>query len=1091
LSDVHVAVFKRERKVTPVSSSLALVVCVLAFSLAARGEQLPVRAYTTADGLAHDQVDRIIQDSRGFIWFCTVDGLSRFDGYRFTNYGVKDGLPLATINDMIEGRGGVYWLATNGGGVSRFDPEEDVRRVAQERAGGQTATDAAHIFKTFNIGSETQANIVETVFEDSKGNIWAGTQGGLFRLEGGRADGVFERVLLNIPSRTEEVANVESLAEDAEGSIWVGTLYGVVRLLPDGRTIHQSVRTVQGTDIVWALMFDRQGRLWVGNQAGLLIVNPLPAARAQGDATLWRVSSETPNLEDGRLLLPTAQGEARWYTTDDGLGGNNVQCISQLRDGRIWVGSRGGGVTIFDSGRLHVYNAAHGLADRINAFAEDRDGNVWVGTQNFGAMKIARGGFVSYKATEGLGAGEVVSIFDGPEGRLLVVTSKWTVNWFDGEQFKNVRLNLPRRIIESSSGRWQIVRDHAGEWWAATGEGVYRFPAVARLEDLATVAPVAAYTTKDGLADDNISRLYEDSHGDIWIGTYNPPITLTKWERATGTFHRFSEADGMPAFNWANVFGEDASGQLWIGLHNGGLARVRNGRIEVFGEEAHVPGGFGQGLYSDGQRRLWFATSRGGVRLEEPSSDDPRVVQFARAGELSSDNLRCFVEDKFGRFYVGTARGVDRLDFETGLIKHFTAADGLVKSEVMVAFRDRAGALWFGTREGLSRLFPAPESMQPQTPPPVLVNGLRAGGRIRPVSNLGELEVPELTLGAEEGQVQIDFFGLSFSAGENLRYQYMIEGLNREWSAPTDQRTVTASLAPGHYRFLIRAVNSYGTPSAHAASVKLNILPPIWRRWWFIALAALAVGFTIYAVDRYRIRRIVELERVRTRIATDLHDDIGASLSQIAILSEVVSARVRQNGESKVAEPLATIAGTSREMVDSMSDIVWAINPKRDRLSDLAQRMRLFASDILSARDIRFTFHAPETARDVTVGADLRREIYLIFKETVNNLAKHSGATEAEIDFRLMGSRLVISVKDNGRGFTADPMDAGRDGDEHTTMGGHGLGSMRQRAEKLGGVYKVESEKGRGTVVTLKVPIKIKRRRRFLRRLLPKRLLPR
>lgn len=1071
-----------------------LASCALALAcVVVRAEQLPVRTYTTADGLAHDQVEAVIQDSHGFIWFCTIDGLSRFDGYRFTNYGVKDGLPLALVNDMIEAHDGVYWVATNGGGVSRFDPAGDARRVAEARAGGAVDGGQRRVFTTYRVGDEAQSNIIETIFEDRAGNVWAGTQGGLFRLAGGREGGVFERVKLNIPAHQEEVANVESFAEDAEGSIWVGTLYGMVRIMPDGRTIHQSVQTSQGTDIVWTLAFDRRGRLWVGHQAGLLVVYPEPAARLAGeaDAPLWRMVANAPTSEDGRIQLPAVPGEARWYTTADGMGGNNVQAIRELADGRVWVGARGGGVSVFDGARFRVYSAAHGLANRVSALTEDRDGNVWVATQGSGALKITRGGFLSYKETEGLGAGEVVSIFEGPEGRLCVITSKWTINWFDGEQFKGVRPNLPRRIIESSSTRWQIIRDHAGEWWVATGVGLYRFPAVARLEDLAVAVPIA-YTTRDGLADDNISRLYEDSHGDVWIGSYNPPLTLTKWERATGSFRRFTEADGMPAFNWANVFGEDASGQLWMGLHNGGLARIRNGRVEVFGEKDKVPGGFGQGLYGDKLGRLWVAASRGGVRLDDPSGEDPRVVSFAGPGELASDNLRCFVEDKFGRLYVGTARGVDRLDFETGRVKHFTTADGLIKSETLMAFRDRAGALWFGTREGLSRLFPAPESGRAQSPLPVLIGGLRVAGVAQPVSSLGESDVPELTLGSEGGQVQVDFFGLSFSAGEELRYQYMIEGLRREWSAPTEQRSVTASLSPGKYRFLVRAVNSDGATSARPASVSFNILPPFWRRPWFITLAALGIGLAIYAVDRYRIRRVVELERVRTRIATDLHDDIGASLSQIAILSEVVSARVGRDGrESAVSEPLATIAGTSREMVDSMSDIVWAINPKRDRLSDLAQRMRLFASDILSARDIRIRFSAPETAKDVTVGADLRREIYLIFKETVNNLAKHSSATVAEIDFRLAGNRIVVVVSDNGKGFALDEVGA-NEGVQRVSMGGHGLGSMRQRAEKLGGTYEIVSEVGRGTTVTLKVPIKIKRRRRaFLwRRLVPRRLLP-
>jgi ligand-binding sensor domain-containing protein/signal transduction histidine kinase len=1083
-------VSKREQTISPKLSRLLLLACVLACACAARAQQLPVRTYTTADGLAHDQVDKVVQDSRGFLWFCTVDGLSRFDGYRFTNYGVKDGLPLAPVNDLLEARDGVYWVAINGGGVSRFDPRRDARRVAEARAGQQAEGDTGRIFTTYRVGEEAQSNIVQTVSEDAAGNIWAGTQGGLFRLEGGREGGTFERVPLNIPGRAEQVIEIESFAQDAEGSIWIGTILGLVRLLPDGRTVHQSVQTSQGTDIAWSLLFDREGRLWVGHQAGLLVVSPEPAARVEdGDeARLWRVTTNSPNSRDGRLLLPNAPGEARWYTTADGLGHNNVQTVRQFSDGRVWVGTRGGGVSVFEAGRFRTYGAAHGLNDRVNSLAEDRDGNVWVGTQASGALKITRGGFISYTEAEGLGSADVLSIFEGSEGRLCVVTSKWTINWLDGEKFRHVRLNLPRRIIDASSGRWQVIRDHEGEWWAATGEGLYRFPSVARLEDLATAAPVAVYTTRDGLADDNISRLFEDSRGDIWIGSYNPPLMLTRWERASGTFRRYAEADGMPVFNWPNVFGEDASGQLWMGLHNGGLARLRDGRVEVFGESARVPGGFGQGLYTDRKGHLWVATSRGGVRLDDPSGADPRVVSFARAGELSSDNLRCFAEDDFGWLYVGTARGVDRIDPSTGRVEHYTTADGLIKSEVMVAFHARAGALWFGTREGLSRLIPAPAHAQ--APPPVLISGLRVAGVAQAVSNLGEAEVPLLSLGPEQGQVQVDFFGLSFSAGEDLRYQYMIEGLSREWSTPTDQRTVTASLSPGKYRFLVRAISSDGSTSARPAVVTLNVMPPLWRRWWFVTLAALGVAAAIFAADRSRVHRVVELERVRTRIATDLHDDIGASLSQIAILSEVVNARVGGDSDSPVKEPLSTIANTSREMVDSMSDIVWAINPKRDRLSDLAQRMRLFASDLLSARDIRFQFRAPDAGRDVTVGADLRREIYLIFKETVNNLAKHSGANSAEIDFRLAGSRLVVRVSDDGRGFVA--ADAAQ-GNGHGTMGGHGLHSMRKRAEHLGGTYEISSASGRGTTVTLNVPIKIKRRRRApdWRKFLPKRLLHR
>ncbi len=1049
---------------------------LLALTSGVQAEKLPIKTYTIADGLAHDQVDKIVQDSHGFLWFCTMDGLSRFDGYRFTNYGVKDGLPFARINDFMESRRtGVYWVATNNGGVSRFDPTAEARQTTSETQAAGDAGQAKHtIFTTYQIGEEPQDNSVAVLYEDRAGNIWAGTQGGLFRLDATGNEGKFERVALGIPARADRVVEVECLVEDAEGSLWMGTNIGIVRRLPDGRTIHYPVQTSQGTDYVFALMLDTDGRLWCGHQVGLLVLMPTPAAQIGEDDTASfrqaQVASQAGSAKTpgNRLNLPASPGQARWYTTAEGLANNNVQALHQYADGRIWIGTRGGGVSVFDGERFRNYRAEQGLSNRINTLAEDRDGNVWVGTQTSGAMKIAGGGFVSYAEGEGLGNLDVISIFETLGGELCVISGKWTVNWFDGEKFSSARLNLPRRIIDSSSSRWTIIQDHTGEWWAATGEGLYRFPRVEHLDELAHAPPLAVYTTQDGLADNNISRLFEDTRGDIWISSYNPPVMLTRWERATGNIQRYAEADGLPGFNWTNVFGEDREGNLWIALHNGGLARRRNGRFELFRAAEKVPEGLGQGLYLDHAGRLWVATSGKGVRLEEPAADDPRIAALPNAGELSSDNLRCFTEDQWGRIYIGTARGVDRLDPSTGRIKHFTTADGLIKSEVMAAFSDRNGVIWLGTREGLSRLIPEPDRLQ--SPPPVLISGLRIAGVPQPISELGQSEVAELTLESGQGQIQIDFFGLSFSAGEELRYQYKFEGANRDWSAPTDQRTITASLSPGKYRFIVRAISSDGTLSPAPATVSFRILPPVWQRWWFVVLASLAVGASIYVIDRYRLARAVELERVRTRIATDLHDDIGASLSQIAILSEVVTQRVGQE-DARGVEALSMIAGTSREMVDSMSDIVWAINPTKDHLSDLSQRMRRFASDILSARDIEFRFRAPTAEKDIRLGTDLRREIYLIFKESINNMVKHSACTEADLEFRIVHNWLVVRVSDNGRGF-----DMGAAGNGNSTgMGGHGLVSMRRRAEALGGTYEVKSAKAGGTTVTLKVPVQTRR----------------
>jgi two-component sensor histidine kinase len=578
---------------------------------------------------------------------------------------------------------------------------------------------------------------------------------------------------------------------------------------------------------------------------------------------------------------------------------------------------------------------------------------------------------------------------------------------------------------------------------------------VKRLEDLAHVPPKALYTTREGLADNYISRLFEDSNGDIWISSFHPPVMLTRWERATESFHRYSDQDGLPSSNWANAFAEDRAGNLWLGLHNGGLARRRNGRFEVFDAAEGVPMGLGQGLFLDTKGSLVGSRGKGVGRIEDPAAEHPRASAFTSVEKLSSDNLRCFTEDSAGKIYIGTARGVDRLDPATGQLNHFTVADGLIRSGVMAAYRDRNDNLWFGTLDGLSRFVPG--SNRVSSPPPVLIDGIRIAGVSRPVSELGEVEINNLQLAPGQNQIEVDFFAINFSAGENLRYQYKIEGMSNDWSAPTDQRTIAASLTPGHYRFLVRAVRDDGATSEKPASISFTVLSPFWQRWWFITLVALVAGLSVYTIYRYRVGRLLELERVRTRIATDLHDDIGSSLSQISVLSEVVQRQLDR--DRAVSEPLSVIANLSRDLVDSMSDIVWAINPKRDRLSDLTQRMRRFSSDVFTARNVAFDFTAPESRQDTRMGADMRREVFLIFKEAVNNIVRHSNCSKAKIEFRLEAGSLDLLLIDNGRGFDAKGV-----------KDGNGLASMNQRAAKLGGDLQVISSPESGTTVKLKVP---------------------
>jgi signal transduction histidine kinase len=379
---------------------------------------------------------------------------------------------------------------------------------------------------------------------------------------------------------------------------------------------------------------------------------------------------------------------------------------------------------------------------------------------------------------------------------------------------------------------------------------------------------------------------------------------------------------------------------------------------------------------------------------------------------------------------------------------------------VSSAFRDRKGVLWFGTMSGLSRLDPSrdPVSAGDSAMPSTSISVLRVRGITQPVSELGETESGPFTLSPDQNQLEIGFFSLTMNAGESLKYQYRIEDVDPDWSAPSELRSVNYGRLPsGSHRFQVRSVRSDGAVSLPAIA-SFTVLPPIYARWWFITLViAIGVGAAL-ALYRARVAQLMRVERVRARIATDLHDDIGASLSQIAILAEV--ARAQRPGDHTADGPLSRIADTSRGLVDSMSDIVWAINPAVDSLSDLIHRVRRFAEDALGASDIDLTFQEPDLKQDPRLGPEIRRQIFLILKESITNIAKHAECSSVTIEIENDRGRLRLRVTDNGKGF-----------DLAGATDGNGLVNMRQRVAALGGTLNTQSKPGYGTTIELDVQL--------------------
>ncbi|MFL6289614.1 MAG: two-component regulator propeller domain-containing protein, partial [Thermoanaerobaculia bacterium] len=574
---------------------------------------------------------------------------------------------------------------------------------------------------------------------------------------------------------------------------------------------------------------------------------------------------------------------------------------------------------------------------------------------------------------------------------------------------------------------------------------------------------------RDGLGGNSIERLVEDRRGDLWIGT-NGPRPLTHLVRATGELRSFGPEDGYPpGAGIAYALAEDRAGQIWVGLSRGGLLRLRRdrsgpgGRLERFGPEHGLPDAPVTDLHVDARGRLWIATEGGGLgRLDAPSAPaghSPRFNLLTTKEGLSSDEIRCLTEDRWGRIYLGTRKGIDRLERDTGRVDHFTSLDGLASNLVDAAWQDREGHVWFGTRRGLSQLVPVREPLS--LVPSPWITGVSVDGVPRRVSELGAPRVEGIELESGRSRLEIEFLALSFAPGESLRYQVQMEGFDRDWSRASGARSVVyAHLPAGRYRFLVRAVTEEGrTASVVPAEVLLVVRPPVWRRGWFLGLVALALAGGTAALYRYRVSHLLAIERMRTRIATDLHDDLGSSLSRISILSEL--ARRRTEGDPDGARLVSDIGETAREMMNSLGESIWAIDPRRDDLRSLATRIRRFAGDLLESHGIAWSLQAPPDAEEIKLSPVERRQLYLVFKEALHNAARHSAASAVSMSLAVKGSRLTAKIRDDGRGF-----DEPAEGETR-----HGLGSMSARAADLGGRLTIESASGRGTEVRLEVPL--------------------
>jgi signal transduction histidine kinase/ligand-binding sensor domain-containing protein len=736
------------------------------------------------------------------------------------------------------------------------------------------------------------------------------------------------------------------------------------------------------------------------------------------------------------------------------------------RDGSLWAAGDEGvwrlerGV----DGRVRVaerYTHADGLPEHIQTLVEDANGNLWGTTAGFGIFRIAEAGFVAYESHDGVGnprASAVSAIFEDQSGRLCTGTNGNGIAILvkQGGRFQSIPLRYPRSQTYFGWGWNQVMAPaHDGEWWWAGGQMLLRFPKLAHAEDMARTEPIG-YDVKSTLGCSQVFRVMEDSSGDIWIACQAPYNFLTRWERKTGRFHRWTASEGA-SDRLATVIREGPNGHFWIGTFANDVVRFRNGHFDVFPLTPGPINGIVRDLLIDHSGRVWVSTWRSGVfRCDNPEDPNPVFHRYTVEEGLSSDVTYSLVEDRAGFVYVGTTIGVDRIDPQAPIgsrrIRHFTTADGLPTGDQGVAFRDSRGHLWFGGLHGLAEFDPAKDT--PKPPSQIYVTRVRVRGEDIPLPWEGSHAL-SLNLGPNRNQMEIEYAGVGLRASNSLRYQYRLGGVDSQWSDEVEQLSINfASLPRGASRFEVRAVNADGQVGLQPAAIDLYVQFPLWLRWWFLTGAAgLFAGFAALLYN-YRVRQLLAMERLRMRIATDLHDDVGASLSQISILSELA-----RNGSTP--QVLTDIAEIARGMVGEMSDIVWAINPRHDRLAGLVHRMRRFAEDTLGGRNIELNFEASRLTGESAVPLEIRRPLYLVFKEAVNNVARHSGAAKASIQLEQSHDTLQLRIEDDGCGFEPDKL-----------YEGEGLASIARRMREVGGMAEWDSRPGIGTRFTAVLPLR-------------------